>query len=86
MRRGWRRTAVVVTALAGLVLTTAGSCDKGNVIEVKRYEDARGNTICDITVRPDDMDSAPFKLKKQHVNRCNRCPVGSRWPDCNKKE
>jgi hypothetical protein len=86
MFRRWRRPVLIGVVLSALVLTTASSCEKGSVIEVTWHQDSLGNDQCDITVRPDDMDSAPFKLKNQHKNRCNRCPVGARWPACNKDE
>lgn len=81
-----RRAVTIVAGLVILLGATAADCGgKGNVIEVKRYEE-NGFTYCDIVVRPDDQDSAPFKLEHQSRQRCNRCPVGARWPDCNSKE
>jgi hypothetical protein len=78
------RAATIVAGLVLLVATTASSCDPGTVSNVEWREDARGNRICDITVRPDDLDSASFKLRGQRESVCKRCPEGARWPKCNK--
>lgn len=69
-----------------VVLVTASSCDPGTVIENTPTEDSRGNKTCTIVVRPDDLDSGPFRLEDQRESRCKRCPKGARWPDCNKEK
>lgn len=84
--RRWRRWVVIPVALIGLVLTTAGGCDPGYVEKRTWTEDSRGNKTCTLVIQPNDLDSADVVLKDQHVNRCNKCPVGSKWPDCAKKK
>ena len=70
---------IISTTLA-IVLA---ACGGGQVIQRDWQEDSRGNTICDLVIRPDDQDSAPFTIDDQPKPVCDRCPVGADWPDCN---
>ncbi len=70
----------IITGVLAFVML---ACGGGQVIKRTWQEDSRGNRICDIVVRPDDQDSAPFTLEDQPEAVCKRCGPGATWPDCN---